>query len=212
MTTLTTTTTRPTFEPLAGLPRPGVPRLVAVPVRRCFQADGAGAPAGEAFKQAMAALYGTAYTLKFSLKKAGRVAKVAALEGLWARTDGAPFPVGPDHPVDPSTWRWTVLMEVPAEATDREVQAAIDAARAKHPSEAFERLRFGWLDAENVVEAMHVGPYATEPATLDLMQGTMRAARLRPVGPHHEIYLGNPNLTAPQRLRTVLRQQVVPEG
>jgi hypothetical protein len=211
----TMTTTRPTFQPLAdvpALPRPGTPRLVRIPARRCLQVDGKGAPADEAFKAAMGALYGTAYTLKFALKKAGRVTKVGALEGLWARTDDAPFPVQPDHPADPSKWLWTVLIEVPPEATDAEVQAAMESARAKRPSEAFERLRFGLLPAEDVVEVMHVGPYATEPATIELMQATMHAAGVLAVGPHHEIYLGNPNLAAPEKLRTILRQAVEPEG
>jgi hypothetical protein len=200
----TTTTTRPIFQPLAdvpALPRPGTPRLVRIPARRCLQVDGKGAPADEVFKGAMGALYGTAYTLKFALKKDGRVTKVGALEGLWARTDGAPFPVQPDHPADPSKWVWTVLIEVPSEA-----------AGAKRPSEAFARLRFGWLPEEDVVEVMHVGPYATEPATIELMQATMHAAGMQAVGPHHEIYLGNPNLTAPEKLRTILRQAVEPEG
>lgn len=206
------TATRPTFMPLTGLPRPGTPRLVAVPARRCLLVDGEGAPAGEAFQQAMGVLYGTAYTLHFAVKKTGRVTRIPALEGLWEHTDDASYPAQADHLVDPAKWRWTLLMEIPAEATDGEVQAAIDAARAKRPSDVFERLRFGWLDEVTVVEAMHVGPYATEPGTFDLMAETLRAAHLRPVGRHHEIYLGNPLRSAPERLRTILRQAVEPES
>jgi hypothetical protein len=208
----TTTTTRPTFAPLAGLPRPGIPRLVAIPGRRCLQVDGEGEPGNEAFQRAIGALYGTSYTLHFALKKAGRSARIPALEGLWKRTDGTPLLPTTDHPADPAAWRWTLLMEIPPEATDAEVEAAIEAARTKRPNVAFDRLRVGWLEAATVVEAMHVGPYATEPATIGQMHETMRDAGLRPVGRHHEIYLGDPRRSAPERLRTILRQGVEPEG
>ena len=213
---MTTTMTRPIFEPLAGLPRPGTPRLVTVPARRCLQVDGEGAPGSEAFQQAIGALYGSSYTLHFALKKTGRATRIPALEGLWERTDGAPFapPTGTpgDEASDPAAWRWTLLMEVPLETTDAEVEAAIDVARSKRPSQAFERLRIGSRPASNVVEALHVGPYATEPVTIAAMQARMREAGLRPVGPHHEIYLGDPRRSAPERLRTILRQAVEAEG
>jgi hypothetical protein len=60
---------------------------------------------------------------------------------------------------------------------------------------------------------MHLGPYATEPATLETMQAFMAANGLQDrVGPlggkHHEIYLGDPRKAAPDKLKTVLRHPV----
>ena len=36
----------------------------------------------------------------------------------------------------------------------------------------------------------------------------MRAAGYRTAGPHHEIYFGDPRRSAPEKLRTILRQAV----
>ena len=55
---------------------------------------------------------------------------------------------------------------------------------------------------EYCVQCMHIGPYDTEPETLRQMD-TFAAERL-----HHEIYLGDPRRTAPEKLKTVLRHPV----
>jgi len=57
---------------------------------------------------------------------------------------------------------------------------------------------------------MHVGPYATEPETLERMAALATDAGLEAHGAHHEIYLGDPRRSQPERLRTVLRQPVRP--
>ena len=49
--------------------------------------SGAGSPADPNFQLAMQALYGIAYTLKFTSKKAGRDYAVCKLEGLWSGWD-----------------------------------------------------------------------------------------------------------------------------
>ena len=42
--------------------------IAAVPKRQCLAIDGRGSPKDPAFAQAIGALYGTAYTLKFGRK------------------------------------------------------------------------------------------------------------------------------------------------
>jgi len=64
------------------------------------------------------------------------------------------------------------------------------------------------------VQVMHIGPYATEPATIELMR-TFAAEqgyrdRVGPNGKHHEIYLGDPRRADPAKLKTVLRHPVEP--
>ena len=61
---------------------------------------------------------------------------------------------------------------------------------------------------------LHVGPYAAERPSLDKMDRFAAAHGLRKSGPHHEIYLGDPRRTKPERLRTILRHPVkpVPKG
>ena len=55
---------------------------------------------------------------------------------------------------------------------------------------------------------MHIGPYATELATLEQMRAfALENGYQDNVGPekHHEIYLGDPRKADPAKLKTVLR-------
>jgi hypothetical protein len=55
---------------------------------------------------------------------------------------------------------------------------------------------------------MHVGPYADEAPTVQLLHDFMTANGYVQDGLHHEIYLGDPRRCAPEKLRTILRQPV----
>jgi hypothetical protein len=191
-----------------GYPRVRQPRVVQAVPRRCLSIEGRGEPGGSEFEAAMAALYGTAYGLLFRLRDRGVEAHVGPSEALWERLDGegnwAEGPVA----FDPTAWRWTLMIPIAAEASDDDVATAIAAARARRPSPALDRLRVITLDEGLVVEAMHLGPYVDEPATIARMHELAAAQGLVPHGAHHEIYLGDPRRTAPENLRTVLRQPV----
>lgn len=60
-------------------------------------------------------------------------------------------------------------------------------------------------------QALHIGPYAAEASLLaQLHDIVMPDAHVTFNGPHHEIYLSDPRRSAPDKLRTILRQPVVP--
>jgi len=200
----------PAFEPLAGLPKARVVRFVLVPARRCFAIDGTGAPGGPAFEAAFGVIYPAAYGLHFALKRRGVEAKVGALEGLWGHADGRPFSRIGDVPATPEGWAWTLLVPIPPEASEPELDAALAAARTKSPGPAAEALRIARFDPQRSAEVLHVGPYAAEAPTIEGLHAAVAAAGFRPSGPHHEIYLGDPRRAAPEKLRTVIRQAVVP--
>ena len=52
---------------------------------------------------------------------------------------------------------------------------------------------------------MHIGPYATEPATVEKMrifaEENGYKDRVAQGGKHHEIYLGDPRRAAPEKLK-----------
>lgn len=59
------------------------------------------------------------------------------------------------------------------------------------------------------MQTLHVGPYDDEGPVLARLHDEVLPARgLRPTGHHHEVYLGDPRRSAPERLRTILRQPV----
>ena len=201
------TSTRARRRPRAvGLPRAGTPRIVQTDPQRYLAICGTQAPGGPEFQAAMGALYGTTFGLVFRLRDRGIEAHVQPSEALWERRNGAQGWSLGDEAFDHTAWHWTLLMPLPVEAKDDDIRVAIATARERKPGSTFDRLHVIELDEGLVVEAMHVGPYAEEPATIEAMRAKAEAAGLEAHGAHHEIYLGDPRRTAPERLRTVLRQ------
>jgi hypothetical protein len=196
------------YPPATGYPRARRVRIVTVPGRRCLAVGGTAAPGGAEFQAAMGALYGTAYSLHFLLRERGVDAHIGPSEALWERRDGQSAWSEGDEAFDPDAWRWTLVIAVPEEASDADIESAMAVARRKRPSPALAGMRLMTLEEGLVVEAMHAGPYATEPETIARMRAVADAAGLEPHGAHHEIYLGDPRRCAPENLRTVLRQPV----
>lgn len=178
------------------------PHLVTVGSGKYLSVTGTGRPADPEFQQKVGALYGCAYTIKFQSKARGHDFTVGALEGLWWTTQrGAAAFAAPG-----ATWRWKLLIRVPSFVTEPALRRALAALKEKgRPTAAvkLESLREG-----RSVQALHVGPYADEPATLAKTDAFARAHRLRFRGKHHEIYLSDPRRVAAQRMRTILRHPV----
>lgn len=187
--------------------RPGVVRFLDLPVRRCVMIDGEGAPGEQAFAPRMPGLYATAWTLRFALKRRDVVTKVGPLEGLWWTVDEATY-LDAILREERGTWRWTLFIALPDEATDEEIEAALAVGRAKLAPPYADNLRVEASDEGRVVQLLHLGPYAAERASIEKLHAAAAVAGLRLRGRHHEIYLGNPQTSAPERLRTILRQPV----
>jgi hypothetical protein len=188
--------------------KPGAVRFLELPPRRFVMIDGDGPPGPDAFTPRMPGLYTTAYKLRFALKDRGVIRRVGPLEGLWWTSDGVVDLDEVFTPGDRSTWRWTLLIGLPDEATDDELQAALAAGRAKLEPPFAANLRVEVFDEGRVVQLLHVGPYAAERASIERMHAAAARAGLRLRGRHHELYMGNPQTSAPERLKTILRQPV----
>jgi hypothetical protein len=185
------------------------PAIVEVPEFAFLMVDGRGDPnASEAYEQALQALYSVAYTLKFALKKADpeRDFKVAPLEGLWWADDAAPTMAEVQR--DRDSWNWTMMIAVPDAVTADEVAAAVEAAARKRELPAAPRLRLERFAEGLAAQIMHVGAYAEEAPTIERLHEWVAAQGYALRGRHHEIYLGDPRRTAPERLKTVLRHPV----
>ncbi len=184
--------------------------LVDVPPLQFAMVDGTiepGASPGTspAFQQALEALYGISYTLKFASKQRPENPidySVMVLEALWWVEDGQ-FDI-----TRAGNWRWTAMIMQPAHITRAMFQEALQKLRAKRPGPGLDKLRLETLHEGLCVQIMHIGPYAGEPATLERMHAFARERGYRLRGRHHEIYLGDPRRADPAKLKTVLRQAV----
>ena len=179
--------------------------LVEVPAMPFLMVDGRGDPgASPAFQEAVGALYGLAYTLKFALKAEGRADwKVMGLEALWWADDMGAFAAGRRD-----EWRWTLLIMQPQVVTPAAVEAARERLRERKDPPGLDRVRFERLDEGLSAQILHVGPYDQEGPTVERLHAFAREAGCELAGKHHEIYLNDPRRTAPAKLKTILRQPV----
>jgi hypothetical protein len=180
--------------------------VVEVPEFRYLAVDGKGDPnTADSYAQAVAALYGTAYTLKFASKNTlQRDFVVAPMEGLWRADDPAVFLTR-----DKGAWEWTMMISQPEWITEEMVVSAAGEAAAKHPNPAFDGLRFVAFTEGLSVQTLHIGSYDSETPVLQrLHEHYLPYNKLAFNGDHHEIYLSDARRTAPAKLRTILRQPV----
>ena len=185
-------------------PSPKEPVLVDVPRLSFLMIDGKGDPtSGEMFQSALGSLYGLAYTLKFMLKKKRLDFTVMPLEALWWTEGRESFDA--DHRGD---WLWTAMIAVPEGLKRAELRQAATEASAKKPEIDYAAVRLESWKEGRCAQILHVGPYAAERPTIERLHTFLSAEGYISHGKHHEIYLGDPRRTAPEKLKTVVRQPV----
>lgn len=192
------------------------PAIIDVPEMTFFAVDGHGNPNesdGE-YGAAVGLLYALSYTVKMSQKSGTNLAgfypyKVAPLEGFWQMAGGAP---GVDYG-NKDKFEWTSVIRQP-EFVDESVfdWACAEVRRKKGLDTSRAQL---WRFREGLcAQMMHIGPYDAEPASVARMDAFLTESGYRnDLGTrrHHEIYLGDPSKTAPEKLKTILRHPVEKE-
>ncbi|MFF2821936.1 GyrI-like domain-containing protein [Arthrobacter koreensis] len=180
--------------------------LVEVPPQRFLAVDGHGNPnTSPDYAAAVQALYAVAYSLKFAAKRSsGQDSVVAPLEGLWRAEDPAAFLQG-----SKDLWDWTMLISQPEWVSEETALEAAAEVRARKDLDAAARIH--WLELKEglSVQVMHIGSYDDEaPLLAQLHHEFMPENQLDFNGDHHEVYLSDPRRTAPEKLKTILRQPV----
>jgi hypothetical protein len=180
------------------------PAIVDIPPLNALMVDGIGDPSGTAFQEAVGSLYSVAYTLKFAFKKEHAVDyPVMALEGLWCAEDPAFFADGKRD-----EWRWTLFIVLPDIVKKKDVAGAVAAVKKKAKFPRFPEVRFEKFAEGKAAQILHVGPYAAEGPTIEKLHRFVEEQGYRLRGRHHEIYLGDPRRSAPEKLRTIVRHPV----
>jgi hypothetical protein len=125
-----------------------------------------------------------------------------ALEGLWWG-DSGDFDFAKTEP-----WRWTMMMMQPDHITSEMFRKVDQLAEKGKGRPVLSRNCVRAIPRGLSVQIMHMGPYAEEPPTIEKMHAFAYESGYRLRGKHHEIYLGDPRRTKPERLKTVLRHPV----
>jgi hypothetical protein len=188
-----------------------VPSLLFAVVR------GQGDPEAPDFAAALQALFTVSYAAHFGLKKqTGEVTKVMPLEALWwfdmpgqpEGMEGVAAGFSGLAGIGRESWQWQAMMVQPEPIDEGVLDRAREQSRAKGLL-ALDLLRFERWEEGRCAQTLHVGPYADEGPTIALLDSAVTAAGLKVRGRHHEIYLGDPRRSAPEKLRTLIRHPVV---
>ena len=180
------------------------PAIIDVPAMNVIMVDGRGDPNSTAFQEAVGALYSVAYTMKFSFKKKRAIDfPVLPLEGLWSAEVIADF-----LEEKRDNWKWTLFIALPDLAMKNDVAETVAVVKKKGKFPGFPAVRFEKFAEGKAAHVLHVGPYSTEGATVERLHRFVEEQGLRLRGRHHEIYLGDPRRSAPEKLKTIIRHPV----
>lgn len=192
---------------------PKKPGIVEIPAMNFAAVRGAGDPNEEdgAYKRAIGLLYGVAFTLKMSEKAGHKIEGyfsyvVPPLEGLWWQ-EGV---CGVDY-TRKEKFQWISMIRLPDFVDKKAFEWAVEEASRKK-QEDFSAVEFFTWQEGLCVQCMHIGPYDTEPETVEKMERFIAEQGYLPDFSdnryHHEIYLGDPRRAAPGKLKTVLRHPI----
>jgi len=110
-------------------------------------------------------------------------------------------------------WFYTLMILQPEVITPAVFEEACEGVFKRNGnSPALSKVRLEHFEEGPCVQVMHIGPYATEPATVERMRAFAFENGYRDCvgvgGKHHEIYLGDPRKADPAKLKTILRHPV----
>jgi hypothetical protein len=185
------------------------PQILTIPAMNFLMIDGHGDPNTEpSYPVAISVLYTMAYTLKFDLKTRGTPDfKVFPLQGLWWAENMDAFITG-----EKSAWDWTMMIAQPDWVTPEHIEKAKTKASVKIDKVILEKVRFETYDEGLVIQMMHIGPYSAEGPNIARIHAFAREQGYELSGKHHEVYLGNPQRSTPEKLKTIIRQPIRKAG
>ncbi len=169
--------------------------------------DGSGNPnEAKEYQEAIEALYSISYTIKFAVKKKQEIDYgVMPLEGLWWADDMSLFTTNKD------IWKWTAMIMQPEYVTRALFGIALRDVEKKKNLPALSRARFQSFHEGRSAQKMYFGPYSAEGSTIEMIHKFIKEQGYAFDGllqKHHEIYLSDPRRTAPDKLKTIIRQPV----
>lgn len=208
-----------------------MPAVIEISEMLYIQVEGSGNPnTSEEYKNSIEILYGLSFGIKMGLKFGNIPQKyiekkcfsqdyndalikgnyvVPPLEGLWW-TDEVAF--DGRNVTDKEKFHWISMIRQPEIVTEEIFQWAKENLLKKKPSLDISSAKLVRYTEGLCCQVMHIGAYDDEPATIDRLdeyilkmgyQQDFRKGRY-----HHEIYLGDPRRTAPEKLKTVIRHPI----
>ncbi len=187
------------------------PALVQIEAAKFLSIVGKGDPSGPEYTSTLQALYATAYGVKFRYKAQKQDFVVAKLEGQWWYNEAQYKGVAMDNAptlIPRSEWYYRMLIRLPEYVTPEVVQNISNEVATKKQIALAKQVHLYEMQEGKCVQMLHIGPFDKESETLQQIMAFSKSNKLERNGLHHEIYLSDFNKTAPEKLRTILREPV----
>lgn len=206
------------------------PVIVEVPEMKFIMVQGNGNPNNSpAYQNAMNVLYGLSYSIKMS-KRSGKQPEgyfdyvVPPLEGLWWE-EGNSF--DGYSVTDKEKFHWISMIRQPDFVTEEVFFENLSGLKRKKPELDYSKVSFDSITEGLCAQILHMGSYDGEAGSIQRMEIFIQEAGyvtdISEVGKgsiprkevaknrlrlHHEIYLGDPRKTPPEKLKTVIRHPI----
>lgn len=185
------------------------PSVIDVPEIKYIAVDGRGNPnTNPDYAEAVELLYGLSYAIKMSNKSVLSYV-VPPLEGFWSLDDELK---GGAAINDKSKFIWTMVIRQPDFVTTDIFEAAKAALIKKKTSVDTSKAKLITITEGLCVQAMHIGSYDDEPATVAALEKFAIENGYRidisQTRRHHEIYISDPRKVEQEKLKTVLRYPI----
>jgi hypothetical protein len=103
-------------------------------------------------------------------------------------------------------WKWTAMIMQPKYVTSDDVSLAVEQVKKKKNPAALSKVRFESFKEGLAAQIMYIGSFSDEGPTIAKIHVYIQNSGHELSGKHHEIYLNNPATTAPEKLKTIIRQ------
>jgi hypothetical protein len=178
--------------------------IVDVPAMNFLMVDGKGDPnTSLEYQQAIEALYGISYGIKFALKSQGYDHVIPPLEGLWWMEDMNEF-----SRANIARWQWTMMIMQPEWVTQDTIERVRTEIIKKKSNSYAERVKFELYYEGLAVQTLYIGAYDDEAPVIAEMHTFIKSNGYQTNGKHHEVYLSDVRKTAAEKLQTILRQSI----
>lgn len=191
------------------------PELVTVPAFNFFTVEGQGNPNDEGFAEYIGVLYSLSYAVKMSPKKGlapdgYEEYTVYPLEGVWDLTEEARKTY--DGTFNKNDLVFKLMIRQPDFVDSAFAQQMLELVRKTKSHPLLDKVSFETITDGPCVQLLHVGSYDSEPASFSRMEAFAAEQNCKRLSmTHREIYLSDARKTAPEKLRTVLRFNIIHE-
>jgi hypothetical protein len=133
---------------------------------------------------------------------------VYPLEGVWDISEEAKKAAS--LKLDKDTLVFNLMIRQPDFVTEEYAAEVIEQTKKKKPHNLLGNVIFNLLEEKNCIQMMHVGSYDDEPASFKKMEDYCHEKNLiRESKIHREIYLSDARKVSPEKLKTVLRFNII---